>query len=976
MWRNITPDKTDQLTLKKFFEIEREVGRVCLTRHENMKTIDEKITVISENIDENIRLCNRLCNQSEDMRGFFSQNILNNIRNLIEHICVKISLHEGQFEFSQEEYEEMINALEEDLLAENRYKAIQKGLYFIRSQGNYNKIVKFHEFIQKSASHYNLDPDASERLMLKYYEYLLFLKNKCYERYDLNILQSLSLFPREIDRQTNEYYEKVADAILNNKKHTSNKDVFYIKKKTPFFIENRIYYEITFVRASSVENKFSRMSAFTTLDIETSHSVDLFLVDSYIDLFNIKIPIKLIVDWKISIRPCEFNHLGEILFERYDKKIQRSTSEYANLMTYLTKRSMNLLEFLKLNDKYYIEAKKWITKDTEVIKIFEILDHSRQRLSCNDNGVNVLRYILLKMNNNIIKQQKLALAEGDKPWKKLGWLVLDYKCKPFDVMPFCSSLVGHNPLFKEVLKCIDSDGREHELFARMIKNTIEREGTIYIKTKELIQSENVVQNIKLHNDKLTGGHAKRKILMKNDYIYIKEYEDMLIDILKNLEERVVESQDGWVKQINNWLCQQANLDGRINPEKIEILTKMFCDSNILFIYGAAGTGKTTLVKFIHEIFCNEQIVYIANTTSAVQNLQKRVKNDNGIFMTVKKFLYSNRNFDTVVIDECSTISNKDIIEVLKKVDINKKMIFVGDIYQIESIQFGNWFLIAKDKMIEMVRFELTETFRSKKRNMLQLWEKVRRMSDDLMEYLTAQDFCSPLDDRIFNSYKDDEIILCLNYDGIYGINNINKILQAKNEGKAVTWMNTIYKNNDPILFNDIRSANAILYNNLKGCILGIITHEDCIEFTLEIDAVISKEDAEREDIELVSSEDDKSVIKLKIFKPGDTDEDKIDITTVVPFQVTYAVSIHKAQGLEYDSVKLIITDEVDEQVTHNIFYTAITRGKEHLKIYWSPEANKKVIDAFKRNLKDRDVHLIKNEMENRYNSEMQYPSTR
>lgn len=53
------------------------------------------------------------------------------------------------------------------------------------------------------------------------------------------------------------------------------------------------------------------------------------------------------------------------------------------------------------------------------------------------------------------------------------------------------------------------------------------------------------------------------------------------------------------------------------------------------------------------------------------------------------------------------------------------------------------------------------------------------------------------------------------------------------------------------------------------------------------------------------------------------DEDDADNdSTVVPFQVAYAVSIHKAQGLEYDSVKIIITNETEERITHNIFCTA------------------------------------------------------
>ena len=43
--------------------------------------------------------------------------------------------------------------------------------------------------------------------------------------------------------------------------------------------------------------------------------------------------------------------------------------------------------------------------------------------------------------------------------------------------------------------------------------------------------------------------------------------------------------------------------------------------------------------------------------------------------------------------------------------------------------------------------------------------------------------------------------------------------------------------------------------------------------------------------------------------------------------------MYKRQGLEYDSVKIIITNETEERITHNIFYTAITRAKEKLKIY-------------------------------------------
>ncbi|MEU7713292.1 C-terminal helicase domain-containing protein [Micromonospora chalcea] len=61
---------------------------------------------------------------------------------------------------------------------------------------------------------------------------------------------------------------------------------------------------------------------------------------------------------------------------------------------------------------------------------------------------------------------------------------------------------------------------------------------------------------------------------------------------------------------------------------------------------------------------------------------------------------------------------------------------------------------------------------------------------------------------------------------------------------------------------------------------------------------------------------------------SDTDDDSLN--TAVPFQVAYAVSIHKAQGLEYDSVKIVTTDANEDDITHSIFYTAGTRGPTDL----------------------------------------------
>ena len=75
-------------------------------------------------------------------------------------------------------------------------------------------------------------------------------------------------------------------------------------------------------------------------------------------------------------------------------------------------------------------------------------------------------------------------------------------------------------------------------------------------------------------------------------------------------------------------------------------------------------------------------------------------------------------------------------------------------------------------------------------------------------------------------------------------------------------------------------------------------------------------------------------------------EEWMKMHSVVPFQLAYAISIHKAQGLEYDSVKVVIPDSNSERITHGIFYTAVTRAKRKLKIYWSSETMQEIVQRF------------------------------
>jgi ATP-dependent exoDNAse (exonuclease V) alpha subunit len=211
-----------------------------------------------------------------------------------------------------------------------------------------------------------------------------------------------------------------------------------------------------------------------------------------------------------------------------------------------------------------------------------------------------------------------------------------------------------------------------------------------------------------------------------------------------------------------------------------------------------------------------------------------------------------------------------------------------------------------------------------------------------------------LDKTLFETQGQDEIILCLNYDGLYGINNINRFLQSSNPSVATTWRVSTYKIGDPVLFYETERFRPVIYNNLKGRIVGIDHVPGRIQFDVELDRPLSEFDVVNDELEWMGG----STVRFSVYDYDTSDEDDDSLNTTVPFQVAYAVSIHKAQGLEFDSVKIVITDANEDDITHSIFYTAVTRARERLRIFWTPETQQGVLQRLRRRANPKDVALL------------------
>lgn len=901
-----------------------------------MDTINEKIKIADNNIIRNIELI--------DSEGIWlvSQNILSQIRNLLQAVFLKIYCSD------------------ENQTLELNYDNIEKATKYIHSEWKYKTFSKFYKFIQTSSSHYTESPENSERLIIKYIPFLYELKNFMKEEYDIVILQNLCKIVNNKDTYQQEYYNKIWEKIKNNKNLIHNKDLsrerFYIQKIKPFFVKNEIFYEITFNRASDNTSKFERIIAFTHLNILENYAVKFNIVNGEVNINHLTTPIYIITSWEISIRPCEFQNFWKIFWN--DLKISSYTKWTLKFIEYLTNNKLNFVDIITLEESNYTNLKNKFKeyKDWNLSSFFEVLDKAYNIINNNKPGSVILRYLLFMMNNKIIK-----LQYNNSPNKLLSNLNLEYWVIPFDKMPFCTSPIWHNPRNVDLIECIDTSWRDEEFFVKKVINNIEQKWILFTEKN----NDKELELLNKYNEKLYRDHVEeRELVFKYDHFYLKWYVNTTIKIFDYLQEFNKEWLQWYKDSVQLWLNDKKN-DYIDDEWKKELLLKMFENSKISCIFWAAWTGKTTMLNFISDFFQKHKKIFLANTHPAVDNLKRRINNaDDNNCKTINNFL-SSKNIDSecdiLIIDESSTVSNRDMLEILEKVQ-TRSIILVWDIYQIESIQFGNWFRIAKDLLNSNSVHELNTTYRTNDNNLLNFWNKVRNMDNDIIEYIVKYNYSDILSDKIFEKFQENEIILCLNYDWFYWVNNINRILQASNSSPEILWWTQIYKVGDPILFNETASQRFkwILYNNLKWIIkeIKINKNNEYVDFTIEVEIEINNVNNE---IKVLESWKWKSLIKFSVYRSWSTDNDDEKINWEVPFQIAYAVSIHKSQWLEYDSVKIIISDEIWEQINHNIFYTAITRARKNLKIYWSPKTQNSIIEKFSINNENKkNINLIKN----------------
>ena len=272
---------------------------------------EKEISYISNVISKNIDYYEKL-----NDKGFLAENILSQLRNLIEDVAI------------------LINNKENNLNYDTQYDNISPSMNFLKGKSKYKFILELYNFLKGTSSHYTPNEDGAEKLVSFYYRYICLTKKLLYDEYEISIIDNIDKYPIYDDRSMKENYDIICKKI-ESVKYKSNKFLkgkFYVQKINTIFSAGNIYYEITLSKATDYMNKFERITCYTKKYIPDNYSINISTVDVEVELNIGKSKIKIINDYKVAIRICELKNLFSMITitkkfdENYKPKNPRRSS--------------------------------------------------------------------------------------------------------------------------------------------------------------------------------------------------------------------------------------------------------------------------------------------------------------------------------------------------------------------------------------------------------------------------------------------------------------------------------------------------------------------------------------------------------------------------------------------------------------------------------------------------------------------------
>lgn len=371
-----------------------------------------------------------------------------------------------------------------------------------------------------------------------------------------------------------------------------------------------------------------------------------------------------------------------------------------------------------------------------------------------------------------------------------------------------------------------------------------------------------------------------------------------------------------------------------------LAVKESIENGVLIITGGPGTGKTTTLKAIIDVFeeMEKKIFLAAPTGRAAKRMKEATGRDAS---TIHKMLdlgfssdedtinygYEEENkleCDVLIVDEMSMVDLLLMNTLLKSINRGTRLILVGDKDQLPSVGAGNVLsdLIESD-VINVVN--LNEIFRQSEESMI-IKNAHLINNGEFPEFEKNSDFFFIYEKDEKNTLKIITDLVNRRLPGYYGFSP-QEIQVLSPMRKGTVGVNNLNKNLQEILNpygTELKVGDKTFRINDK-----VMQIKNNYNLEYKIESEFYKEEGEgvfNGDIGYIIDIDKEERTLEVLF--DDVKKVKYTYQDLDELTLSYASTIHKSQGSEFKVVVIPITFAPYILLTRNLIYTAITRAKE------------------------------------------------